>query len=93
MSSPDSSFQTAPTEVAELDLDSLQPGVCSPIMTPLQELIQKLSEPGCKAGYQFAKANRICKLCGKKAETFRTTLARLEYNLSAICQDCQDKYF
>ncbi len=61
--------------------------------TPLQELFAALSDNETALRYASAKANKTCKICGRRAVTFRNALAKLEYNISAICQECQDKYF
>jgi len=41
----------------------------------------------------FAKAQRLCKICGKPAIGFQTKRAELEYCISMICQCCQNYYF
>ena len=57
------------------------------------ELIKAFSEDSYRSEYAHAKANGICILCGRLAKDFRNPSARLEYHVSALCQDCQDSYF
>jgi hypothetical protein len=61
--------------------------------TPLEELFERLSDNNTTSKYASAKANKTCKICGGRAVWFRDALAKLEYDISAICQRCQDKYF
>ena len=62
-------------------------------LTPLEELFERLSDNKTALRYASAKANKTCKICGERAVLFRDALAKLEYDVSAICQRCQDKYF
>jgi hypothetical protein len=39
------------------------------------------------------KKRMICVFCGKKIMRFRDDLSRKEYNISGICQRCQDETF
>lgn len=62
-------------------------------MQSLNELIRALSEPEVSVRDAFARSTHTCKLCGESALGFRDRLAEFEYNVSAICQKCQDRYF
>jgi hypothetical protein len=57
------------------------------------ELIEIFSEDSYRSDYTNAKAEGTCILCGMLAKEFRNPSARLEYHVSALCQDCQDSYF
>jgi uncharacterized CHY-type Zn-finger protein len=35
----------------------------------------------------------ICVICGNSAIEFRNELSATEYQISAMCQDCQDQVF
>jgi len=59
----------------------------------LSELIVALSDEAVAARSIYAKHEGTCKLCGRAAKFFRTPFSELEYNLSSICQECQDYYF
>jgi hypothetical protein len=61
-------------------------------MERLEELIRILSEPEMSARHSKAKTTRTCKICGCQALNFRDAVSAFEYSVSAICQDCQDKY-
>jgi hypothetical protein len=41
----------------------------------------------------LAKAGKGCVSCGKPANTFKDERSRKEYNISGLCQDCQDQIF
>jgi hypothetical protein len=56
------------------------------------ELIEKLSTGSYQSDYANAKAAGTCIICKRPAKEFRDGLARLEYSISALCQDCQDEY-
>ncbi len=62
-------------------------------MDKVKELIQLLGAKDVIARTSMAKAHGICKICGEPALFFRTPRAELEYNISSICQSCQDYYF
>ena len=62
-------------------------------MNRTMELIEKLSVASYRSDYQKAKARKKCILCQNPALDFRNASGRLEYSVSAICQECQDGYF
>lgn len=35
----------------------------------------------------------ICPLCGNKVGAFRDAISKREYEISGLCQDCQDSIF
>ena len=41
----------------------------------------------------LAIAGRSCVTCGKRADIFRDSISVKEYNISGMCQVCQDKVF
>lgn len=62
-------------------------------MDRIRELIRVLSDNDVIRRSYLAKSSHTCKICGKRAESFRTPFSELEYDISAICQACQDYYF
>jgi hypothetical protein len=46
-------------------------------------------------GRTLTKASRkgICVSCGKPVKEFKDELSRKEYEISGICQECQDDIF
>ena len=62
-------------------------------MTKELELREIFSATTYRANYANAKARNTCIRCGKPAKAFRDASARLEYNVSALCQRCQDECF
>jgi len=61
-------------------------------MNRIEELIHVLETDSVRRRSGIARAEKRCKICGQPAVTFRTLRAELEYNLSAICESCQDYY-
>lgn len=59
----------------------------------LEELLDFFSKSSYEANYSMAKSTGTCAMCGKQASAFRCASAKLEYEISALCQGCQDKYF
>lgn len=41
----------------------------------------------------LAIAGRSCVTCGKRADIFRDSISVKEYNISGMCQKCQDEVF
>jgi uncharacterized CHY-type Zn-finger protein len=41
----------------------------------------------------LAKAGKSCVSCGKPATEFKDELSRKEYNISGLCQNCQNEIF
>jgi hypothetical protein len=41
----------------------------------------------------LAVAGKSCVMCGKFADNFRDELSRKEFNISGLCQRCQDQVF
>ncbi|MGD8228315.1 MAG: hypothetical protein PVI20_11080 [Desulfobacteraceae bacterium] len=62
-------------------------------MANFEKLLEFLSKPTYKTSYADAKANGTCIMCRKPAKEFSNASARLEYNVSALCQKCQEEYF
>lgn len=63
------------------------------IMGRLRELIDVLSDRKVQARTFMAKRAHVCKICQKPAVTFKTSLAKKEYQLSTICESCQKYYY
>lgn len=43
--------------------------------------------------FTLAQAGKQCVVCGKRATEFRDELSRKEWNISSMCQACQDEVF
>ena len=41
----------------------------------------------------YCKAHELCVSCGKLATHFRDQLSIKEYDITGMCQGCQDKFF
>ena len=61
-------------------------------MKKITELRQKLDNGDYEKNYTGAKATGSCIICGRPGKKFRDAAAKLEYSISALCQNCQDEY-
>ena len=61
-------------------------------MAAFIEWIDKLSDPKIPEKLTQANIHRTCKTSGNQAIVFRLAVAKFEYDISAICQRCQEKY-
>ncbi len=61
-------------------------------MTNLQKLINCLSEPDYPTKLRVARNSNSCVICKKKAKEFSAELTKFEYNISALCERCQETY-
>jgi hypothetical protein len=61
-------------------------------MTNLQRLLSFLSEPDYATKSRVAQNSNTCVMCKKKAKEFSTELAKFEYNVSTLCERCQETY-
>ena len=59
----------------------------------VQKLLDFMSSNSYEATYAIAKATKTCVMCGGAAKVFRDASAKLEYDVSALCQKCQDEFF
>lgn len=57
------------------------------------EVMENLQNENYQTVYRQAKNRRVCIICKLPAEAFRDKSAKLEYSISAICQQCQDSLF
>ena len=62
-------------------------------MELIEQLINALSQPTYEKAYEKAKSNGTCILCKQPAACFQTASTKFEYDISAICEDCQRHYF
>jgi hypothetical protein len=62
-------------------------------MTTLQQLQEEIGMDWFGRSVTLAKAGNQCVSCGKIANEFRDERSRKEYNISCMCQTCQDEVF
>lgn len=62
-------------------------------MQELSELFRVFTSPDYKSRFLGAKASATCLVCGKKSVRFPSLLAKLEYDISALCYECQSRFF
>jgi len=61
-------------------------------MKDMQDFLDLLKNPDYRSRYLIAKRTGACLACGSKVLSLRDASARLEYEVSALCQECQDRY-
>jgi hypothetical protein len=61
--------------------------------TQVELLLEELGMQAFGRSRDLAGAGCQCVCCGKLAEEFRDELSRREYQISRLCQACQDKVF
>mgnify|MGYP001583263912 FL=1 len=57
----------------------------------IERLLREMSPMGLSP--EDAKTENICTLCPTPDLNFKNDLSRKEYQISGICQSCQDQYF
>jgi hypothetical protein len=62
-------------------------------MSRLAQLIDVLEDSDYTHHYRSAKSSHTCMLCGDQASAFQDESAELEFQVSGLCQQCQDEYF
>lgn len=61
-------------------------------MAKIDEIINLFSKEDYRSDYLDAKANETCVKCKRPVGSFRDNASRFEYQISALCQNCQDEY-
>lgn len=61
-------------------------------MQKIERLIEFFSRKSYPSEYARAKAAGVCVMCGKPVPDFRDAAAQIEYNISGLCQKCQEEY-
>ena len=62
-------------------------------MDRIAEFIAILSDKHIQQRTTEARDNHKCKICNQPAETFVNALSAFEYQISTICQECQNYFF
>jgi hypothetical protein len=63
------------------------------LMDKLESLLDILSsDREYEKRFVIAKVSKSCIWCGEEAVEFRDASDRLEYFVSALCQNCQDEF-
>jgi hypothetical protein len=61
-------------------------------MSRLAQLIDALADSDYTYHYRSAKSSHTCMLCRNQASAFTDEWAELEFQVSGLCQQCQDEY-
>ncbi len=62
-------------------------------MLKTSELLKIFSKSNYATKYTHSKASSTCIRCDMPAQRFRDDYTKLEYAISALCQNCQDEVF
>lgn len=62
-------------------------------LADLEKLSDLFSDVHYHENLAVAKAKETCVRCGLPAHDFRSLPAKIEYDVSALCQICQDELF
>jgi hypothetical protein len=57
----------------------------------MEKLIDSMNPSGRKRVDSIK--NNVCTMCGQPAIQFKDELAKKEYTISGMCQECQDKFW
>jgi len=62
-------------------------------MPGFEGLQKMITEQDYQYRYHSAKAKGTCILCGQRTLLFRNASSQVEYRVSGLRQECQDKHF
>lgn len=62
-------------------------------MSKLEQYQEDISMAFFGRSVSLAKAGNQCVCCGKNANTFRDEISKREYQISTLCQQCQDEVY
>ncbi len=61
-------------------------------MDKISEFIAVLSDKNIQQRTVDARTNRLCKICCRPVSHFPDARSEFEYQISAICEECQNYY-
>lgn len=73
--------------------DHKKEGIQRNAVTQLEKFSVLCTDTNYHQNLSIAKATRTCVMCHNTATFFRDLPAKVEYEISALCQDCQDELF
>ena len=59
----------------------------------MEKFLDEIAEHAFGRNRSLAIAGKGCVNCGKPAGEFRDEISRREFNISGLCQTCQDLFF
>ena len=62
-------------------------------MSTMEQFQEDISMKFFGRSVSLAKAGNQCVCCGKAATEFRDEISKREYQISSLCQHCQDEVF
>ena len=62
-------------------------------MSTMEQFQEDISMKFFGRSVSLAKAGNQCVCCGKSATEFRDEISKREYQISSLCQHCQDEVF
>ena len=62
-------------------------------MSKMEQFQEDISMAFFGRSVSLAKAGNQCVCCGKNATEFRDEISKREYQITSLCQKCQDEAF
>ena len=62
-------------------------------MSKMEQFKEDISMAFFGRSVSLAKAGNQCVCCGKSATEFRDEISKREYQITSLCQKCQDEVF
>ncbi len=62
-------------------------------MSYIQDLLILVTDKDYSIRKNIAMTKGICISCGRKADHFTDASLKLEFEISGLCETCQNKYF
>ena len=62
-------------------------------MSKMEQYKEEISMAFFGRSVSLAKAGNQCVCCGKSATEFRDEISKREYQITSLCQKCQDEVF
>ena len=59
----------------------------------IQDLLDRLTREGVGRTQKESEEKNVCTWCGKKIKGFKDDLSAREYQITGMCQQCQDGAF
>jgi uncharacterized CHY-type Zn-finger protein len=59
----------------------------------LQSFVNNFTKENFGRDLSTSQKQKICVVCGEPIKEFRDDLSKREYEISGLCQECQDEVF
>ncbi|HCX23761.1 MAG TPA: hypothetical protein DHN29_17700 [Cytophagales bacterium] len=59
----------------------------------LKEIQENFAHAAYGRGIKESQEKKVCVICGEEASDFKDEVSKKEFNISGMCQECQDFTF